>query len=102
MHMNSCSVPPAASAPKSCFAGLAAAEQRKELAILFKEAEKERPLSNRKIAKTLNVHRRTIDRDVGPNDPPQEENISENKAAKNVSGSFGPRAVVLADLKQTA
>jgi N6-adenosine-specific RNA methylase IME4 len=47
----------------------AAAEQRKELAILFKKADEARPISNKKIALALNVDPSTIDEDVRTGKP---------------------------------
>ena len=44
----------------------AAAAERKELVALFKSADsKEKPVSNRKLAETLNVDETTIRRDTG-------------------------------------
>lgn len=48
----------------------AAAEQRKELVALFKKADEGKPLSNRRIAKALNVDEITIRRDGATNVAP--------------------------------
>lgn len=63
----------------------AAAEQRKELVVLFKNADANKPLSNRKIAKALNVDEGTIRRDGAENSAPASKTTSDNTEPKKVS-----------------
>jgi hypothetical protein len=76
----------------------AAAEQRKELAILFKQADEKKPLGNRRIAKALNVVGKTIDRDVAAtnvatlDEKPNENNVANPEAATNVATSLAGEA----------
>ena len=60
----------------------AAAETRKELAILFKQADQEKPLSNRKIAKALNAGPATIDRVFASNAAPAGKTQTKTRARK--------------------
>jgi N6-adenosine-specific RNA methylase IME4 len=55
----------------------AAAEQRKELVVLFKQANAAKPISNRKIAKTLNVSTMTVGRDLVTNVTPGQKDAKE-------------------------
>jgi hypothetical protein len=57
----------------------AAAEDRRELTALFKAADEEKPLSNRKIATALNVHPSTIDRDTAAFAAIDEKTLNKNK-----------------------
>src|SRR6516165_9438706 len=66
----------------------AVAEQRKRIAERIKELQP--GATNRQIARTLGVGRRTVDRDVGPNGPPAEKTANEIKDAKPASGPNGP------------
>ena len=61
----------------------AAAEKRKELGILFKQASEKTPLSNKKIAKALNASNSSIDRDVrgAPNGAAEEKSSKQNNGA---------------------
>lgn len=67
-----------------------AAATRKELAILFKEADPDAPISNRKIAGVLNAGHDTINRDLGANAPPAEKKPKENNLLKNGPGANAP------------
>jgi hypothetical protein len=64
----------------------AAAEQRRELAVLFVQAG----LSRNKTAKAINAKRTTIQRDAGPNRPPCVEKAKENNDSKAANGPNGP------------
>jgi hypothetical protein len=64
------------------------AEKRKQLAILFKQADSDKPLSHRRIAKALNVSDQTVGRDLAAtNVAPGEKNASEAKGAKYASAT---------------
>jgi hypothetical protein len=51
-------------------------------------------VSNRTIAKTLGVGRRTIDRDTGPNGPRADQKASKISASEPKAGPNGPQPVV--------
>ena len=61
----------------------AAAEQRKELVALFKTADKEKPLSNVKLAKTLNVAESTVRADSSRNREAYDKNDNKNNGEKS-------------------
>lgn len=61
----------------------AAAEERKELVVLFKQADKEKPISNRQIAKALNVGEATVRRDDASNDAEVEQKPNDIKQEKS-------------------
>ncbi|SIO49636.1 N6-adenosine-specific RNA methylase IME4 [Bradyrhizobium erythrophlei] len=64
------------------------AEQRKRIALRIKQLQP--AVSNRQIAKTLGVGRRTIDRDTGPNGPPVHQKASKINAGEGLAGPNGP------------
>jgi hypothetical protein len=63
-------------------------EARRRIANRIKELQP--AVSNRRIAKAIGVSRQTVDRDTGPNGPPQVKNSRETKAAKSTTGPNGP------------
>ena len=86
----------------------AAAEERKELAVLFKQADDKKPISNKKLAKTLNVSDTQIGRDLATNVAPDGEDASEVTgaspgAATNVAPSLpdGERAARIVERRTT-
>jgi hypothetical protein len=69
----------------------AAGEKRKKLAVLFAEQQ----LSNRKIAKALNVDHQTINNDLaGGISPRGAKNLSQTNDAKPVNGANSPPALL--------
>jgi N6-adenosine-specific RNA methylase IME4 len=65
----------------------AASKETKELAVLFKEADKEKPLSNYRVAKTLNVGEATVRRATASNDAPARKRGSKAKGADSGAAS---------------
>ena len=85
------SAPNGADAPPALLEGeRAAGEKRKKLAILFAEQK----LSNRKIAKALNVNEGTIRNDTAENSAPVEKNIKDNNGAKNATAENSAPALL--------
>jgi hypothetical protein len=64
--------------------------KRKKLAVLFAEQQ----LSNRKIAKTLNINERTVRRDSAANAASSEKNLSQNNGAKHATAAFAAPALL--------
>jgi transposase len=54
----------------------------------------EQQLSNRKIAKALNVGETTVRRDTAPNGAPKEQNLSQTNGAKHAHAPFGAPALL--------
>ena len=77
----------------------AVAEDRKQLAAMIKSLQPKS--SNRQIAKTLGAGRKTIDRDLGPNDPTGSKKSSKTKGGGGpngpLSGSEAARVVARAE-----
>jgi hypothetical protein len=67
------------------------AEQRKRIAQRIKELQPK--ASNRQIAKSLGVGRRTVDRDTGPNGPAAQKKVPTITAGKPGRGPNGPPAL---------
>jgi hypothetical protein len=59
-----------------------------------KKADEQKPISNRKVAKALNVSRKTVDRDSGPNDPLAEKKPSGNRSGRQAGGTNVPPALL--------
>jgi hypothetical protein len=76
-------------------------EQRKHLAARIKELQPD--ASNRQIAKMVGVSRKTIDRDVGTNVPPQSEKVKANQQllGTNVPPVSGAQAARLVERAYT-
>jgi DNA methylase len=69
----------------------AAAEKRKELAVLFKQADGKKPISNRIIAKTLNVDHQTINNDLrGEFSPSDKKTAQATSGGINANGENSP------------